>query len=264
MTITEAIISGITQGVTEFLPVSSSGHLVFLHSLFGLSKPNIFFDICLHTATLLAVILYFRKDIVRLVYGRNARYLSFIVIATIPAVAVGAIFESSITVFFMSPKRTAGMLLITALALFLGQAVSRKRNGAGNDLTFRSSLMIGVAQALALLPGVSRSGMTISAGLLTGVKVEETFRFSFLLSIPVILGAFGYKLLTVDFNAADINIAQYAAGMGFAFVSGIISLSLLWKAMKRGQLFVFAVYCLVLGIAGLFLITNTEIHLWTR
>ncbi|MFH1798777.1 MAG: undecaprenyl-diphosphate phosphatase [Candidatus Omnitrophota bacterium] len=251
MTIAEAIISGIVQGVTEFLPVSSSGHLVFLHKLFGLNEPTLHFDICLHAATLLAVVSYFRKDISRLVNEKNTRYLIFIIIAAIPAVVVGVLFEQYITMFFMSPKRTAAMLLFTSFVLFLGQIVSRKRVESGKTLTVRSSFAIGAAQAVALLPGVSRSGMTITAGLFSGIKAEEAFRFSFLLSIPVILGALVYKLLTSGFCDLSGNIAQYASGMVFAFITGIVSLFLLWKAMRHKYLFVFAVYCLMLGIAGL-------------
>ena len=121
MTILEALVSGVVQGVTEFLPVSSSGHLVLVHSIFGLDEPKIFFDICLHAATLLAVIVYFAKDIYELMRSRNVKWLGLLAVGTIPAVLAALLFEDQITRFFSSPAKVAYMLIITAMILFAGQ-----------------------------------------------------------------------------------------------------------------------------------------------
>jgi undecaprenyl-diphosphatase len=255
MTIIEALISGFVQGITEFLPVSSSGHLVLVHRFFGFKEPNVFFDICLHAATLGAVILYFGRDICALIKEKNIAWFFYIAIGTVPAVGVALLFENRISGFFTDPRKVAFMLILTALALFLGQMVLWKRLNTGRGPTVRSSLLVGAAQALALLPGISRSGMTISAGLLGGMKAEEAFRFSFLLSIPIIAGAVLYKALTVDVAAMiSGNSAAYAYGMASAFVAGIISLRLLWWIIRGRRLYVFGIYCFLLGAAGTILL----------
>ncbi len=252
MTTTEALISGIVQGVTEFLPVSSSGHLVLLHRFFGLSEPGIFFDICLHVATLMAVILYFGKDIRNLVKQRNTRWLFCVALGTVPAVAAALLFGEYVSSFFMSPVKVSLMLIVTALVLFLSPLSLLRKARPGKGPTFRTSLLVGIAQAFALFPGISRSGVTISTGLLGGIKAEEAFRFSFLLSIPIIIGATLHKALTLDMaEAVSGNLANYIAGMSTAFTVGFFSLRFLWKAVKSERLFIFGAYCLLIGIAGL-------------
>ncbi|MFC1480608.1 undecaprenyl-diphosphate phosphatase [Candidatus Omnitrophota bacterium] len=246
MTITESLISGIVQGLTEFLPVSSSGHLVLVHSFFGFAEPNVFFDICLHVATLGAVVLYFSRDILTLVRERNIKWLVYIAVATVPAVLAALVFEKRISVFFASPRKVAFMLVAGQLSLW-------KRTRPGKAPTFFSSLMVGLAQACALLPGVSRSGMTISMGLSAGMKAEEAFRFSFLLSIPIIIAAAAYKALTLDVGAImSENLTGYAIGMASAFVTGLLSLYLLWRVIRGKRLFIFGMYCLALGVIGIF------------
>ncbi|MEA3488932.1 MAG: undecaprenyl-diphosphate phosphatase [Candidatus Omnitrophota bacterium] len=255
MTLTEAVISGAVQGVTEFLPISSSGHLVLVHSFFGFTEPSIFFDICLHIATLAAVVLYFSGDIIRLIRERNYRWLLFLAVGTVPAVLAGLFFEKKIAEFFVNPGKVAFMLILTGIVLLCGQLSLMKRKTEGGGPTFITSLIVGIAQACSLLPGISRSGMTVSAGLLGGMNAEGAFRFSFLLSIPVILGATLYKVLSEDIGAVlSGNIEVYVTGMLVAFMTGILSLRLLWWVLKEKRLFIFGAYCLLAGFAGIFLL----------
>jgi len=249
MTITEAVVSGIVQGLTEFLPVSSSGHLVLVHSIFGLEEPKIFFDICLHAATLLAVVIYFAGDIYELARGRKFKWLIFLAIGTVPAVLAALLFEERITAFFTSPVKVAYMLLVTAAVLFAGQLSLWKRKAAGKEISYMTSMSVGVAQAFALLPGISRSGATVSAGLAGGVRAEEAFRFAFLLSVPAILGALAYKIIKEGPGvAAGSGFLSYAAGAAAAFVTGLLGLRLLWWVIKSRRLYIFSAYCLVLGL----------------
>ena len=254
MTITEAVISGIVQGLTEFLPVSSSGHLVFVHEYFGFTGSSIFFDICLHVATLMAVILYFRKDIISLFVEKRKGYLLYIAIGSIPAIAAALLFEDRIAGFFTSPVKVAGMLVVTAFILMAGQLCLWNSTRSRKPVTWYSSLGVGIAQAFALLPGISRSGITISAALVGGIKADEAFRFSFLLSIPVIAGAAVYKLLFSDaMQVVTGNLPVYVAGMVTAFIAGILSLRLLWWIISKKRLYIFAIYCFVLGLTGILL-----------
>lgn len=254
MTIAEALISGLVQGVTEFLPISSSGHLVFVHKFFGFTEPSVFFDICLHVATLAAVVLYFWRDIFLLVREKNVKWLLYIIIGSVPAVLAGLFLEEKILIFFTSPRRVAYMLLVTSLVLFTGHFAQRMRDYLGKGPDFLRSFLVGLAQAFALLPGISRSGMTISSGIASGMKWEEAFRFSFLLSVPVIAGAALYKALTLDKGAlGSISFVNYASGMLVAFIAGLVSLVLLRKVLRVKGLFIFGAYCLILGTVGIFL-----------
>jgi len=253
MTILEAIISGIVQGIAEFLPISSSGHLVLVHSFFGFKEPSMFFDICLHVATLGAVILFFIKDISGLVRRKDYKLLGCIIIGTIPAVLAAFLFEEKISGFFTDIRRVAFMFLVTAIALFAGQFAQWKRKTGGKSLAPLSALKVGLAQALALIPGISRSGITISTGIVSGIGSEDAFKFSFLLSIPVIAGAAVYKALKIDLASAVAgNVLNYMMGMIAAFFVGLISLYLLRKVIKAGRLYIFGVYCLILGVLGIF------------
>lgn len=253
MTLAEALIAGLVQGLTEFLPVSSSGHLVLVHKFFGFAEPSIFFDICLHAATLIAVMLYFGRDIASLIREKNFKWLFYIAIATVPAVLAALLFEDRISGFFTSPGRVAFMLMVTGTVLLVGQVALWRRDTAGEKLSFLPALVVGIAQAFALLPGISRSGMTISSALAGGVKAEEAFKFSFLLAIPVILGATLYKALTVDLGTVMAgNAMNYFAGMAVAFIVGFLSLHLLWKIVKGKKLYIFAAYCFLLGAIGIF------------
>lgn len=251
MTLIEALISGIVQGFTEFLPISSSGHLVFVHAFFGFKDPSMFFDICLHAATLIAVLVFFRRDILDLVQGRNIKWLAYIAVATIPAVVVGVMFENRIDSFFADPRKVCFMLIVTALALFAGQVALVKGKSDGR-LSMGRSILVGIAQSVALIPGISRSGATISAGIAGGVKAEGAFRFSFLLSVPIIIAAVIYKTVTLDAaEASSINLTVYLIGMAGAFLTGLGALSILRKVIAAKKLYVFGIYCFLLGLAGI-------------
>ena len=253
MTIFEAIISGVVQGLTEFLPVSSSGHLVLVHKIFNFSlESNLFFDICLHAATLLAVLVYFRKDILELIRSRNTKYISFIAVATIPAVLAGFFFENKIEALFASAASVAYALIATGIILLAGQFFIKKREISGEEANIKSSLIVGLCQACALIPGISRSGITVSSGLAGGMKPDESFKFSFLLSIPVIVGATLYEFLKIDLSSAlSGNYLAFSAGIFCAFVVGLVSLRLLWIVMKKRCLHIFGIYCIVLGLSGI-------------
>ncbi|MFH1846254.1 MAG: undecaprenyl-diphosphate phosphatase [Candidatus Omnitrophota bacterium] len=252
MTIREALISGVVQGITEFLPVSSSGHLVLVHNFFGFTEPNMFFDICLHVATLMVVIIYFGRDIYSLIRDKNIFLLKCVTVGTVPAVIAGAFFSKQISSFFLTPRRVAFMLILTGLTLFAGQIMLNKKGHLGKSPTIKSSILTGLAQAFALFPGISRSGLTISIGLFSGMKAEEAFRFSFLLFIPAITGAMIYKISTGDVGGLVLNnLTNYATGMIAAFITGFFSLHFLWKAVKFKRLFIFAIYCFSVGIIGM-------------
>jgi undecaprenyl-diphosphatase len=203
-------------------------------------------------ATLAAVLLYFWKDILFLIRERRLDWLLFLAVGTVPAVIAALLFEDKISLAFINPRIVAFMLVVTALVLFAGHIGQLKRARPGEGPTTSRSLLIGICQAIALLPGISRSGITISSGLLSGMGKENAFRFSFLLSIPAILGALVYKGLKIDFASVVLkNPGSYAVGMTAAFVAGLLSLMVLWKVIKTRRLFIFGIYCLLLGIAGI-------------
>lgn len=251
MTLTESLISGIVQGLTEFLPVSSSGHLVLLHRFFGLSEPMMFFDVCLHAGTLAAVLFYFRKDLLGIVTRRDYRTIALLGAGTVPVVAAGLLFEDRIEALFASPGIVSMMLYGTAFLLLAGEYLY-KRVRRMNGLTAVSALGVGAAQAMALVPGISRSGATISAGLAFGLERDKAFSFSFLLSVPAVSAALVYKLLKAGTAAADPSVGlNYAAGAFTAFVVGMASLAVLRRVVASGKLYIFAVYCILAGTVGI-------------
>lgn len=250
MDIIQSIILGVVQGVTEFLPVSSSGHLVLLQNIFGLKEAPIFFDTLIHFATLLAVIFYLRKEIWSIISGlnkkENQRLVVLIVLATIPAVIVGFLFKNKIEQAFNSLDILVLTFLITAIILFATKFFEKgQRVLAG--LGWMGALLVGLFQGMAILPGVSRSGSTISAGLFTGLKRDDAFKFSFLLAIPVILGAM--VLQVVDLNMFQLQNNLLADFVGFiaALIFGFLSLKILEIITAKGKLYYFAFYCLALS-----------------
>jgi len=256
MSIIQAVIAGTVQGVTEFLPVSSSGHLVLLDRFFNIAEPDIFFDICLHLGTLLAVIAYFRKEILSMLRGENVVWILYLAVGTVPAVIAAIFFEDRIEAFFGDPQKVAYMLIVTALILFAGQLSLRKGIfAARKSFTWGNTIFVGIAQALALLPGISRSGATISAGLVSGMKREMAFTYSFLLSIPAVAGAALYKGVKNIEGAEKLmnQPAVYYVGTGAAFAVGLMCLPLLSKMIKGDKLYLFGVYCLIVGSVGFFL-----------
>lgn len=266
----EALILGLVQGATEYLPVSSSGHLVIFQHLFGLTEPALLFDIVLHLATLVVVLGYYRRDIVELLQqsgravvdlGRGdrwslvqKRYPGFrlawlIVVGTVPTALLGITLEESFEALFGSLRIVGLMLCVTGLIL-----VSTRWAGRGQrDLTgvrLRDALLIGLVQGLAITPGISRSGSTISVALLAGIERETAARYSFLLSVPSILGAL---LLKLGDAADSVGLSAMALGFAAALVSGHLCLVFLVRIVKRGRLAWFAPYCFVVGLLAILL-----------
>ncbi len=252
MTLFQALLLGIVQGITEFLPISSSGHLVLMESIFGLEIDELKgFDVALHLGTLLAIIVYFWKDILGLF--KNFKLLGYIVLATIPAVIVGFTMEDWLDNVFRDPKVILGLLAILAVFFLLAERFPKKKTRWRFNL--KNTFVMGIAQAFALIPGISRSGSVIGMGLLFGLKREEAARFAFLLGIPAIAGA---SLLT------GLNVYQGEAPMppwdivaiGFvtSAIVGYLSVSFLMKFLKTHTLRVFSLYLIVVAILGFILV----------
>jgi len=253
MTILEAVLLGLVQGATEFLPVSSSGHLAVLEHLWKLpAESRLPLTTMLHGATALAVIFYFAPLLVRLVRGLWARdphrrgaswrMVGFILLASVPAGVVGVTSGDMIERAFSSPLLVGLMLLVTGGVLY-GTRLSQARGQTG----WMRSLLVGVAQAIAILPGISRSGATISSGLYLGMERREAFEFSFLLAVPAITGAFLLEARKVDL--AVLRPPALAAGMVVAFLAGLGALYVLGRAVTGRKLHWFAYYCWAAGAA---------------
>jgi len=253
MSIFEALALGVIQGLTEFLPVSSSGHLAVLEHLWKLpAESRLPLTTMLHGATALAVIFYFAPLLARLIRGLRARdpvwrgsswrMVGFIVVASIPAGLIGVMFNDLIDRAFSSPLLVGLMLLVTGGVLFgTRRAQARGRTG------WARALLLGIAQAIAILPGISRSGATIASGLYLGMERKEAFEFSFLLAIPAIAGAFLLEVRKVDL--AVLNPQALGAGMIAAFVAGLAALYVLARAVTSRRLHWFAFYCWLAGLA---------------
>ncbi len=238
-----ALILGIVQGLTEFLPVSSSGHLVIVQNMIpGFDQPGILFDVVLHAGTLLAVLVYFYKRILKL--DKNTYKL--LAIGTIPAVIVGFFLQDIIELLFGSVKLVGVALLITATFNYL---VDEAKPSA-KKLNEKGSLIVGLFQAFAIIPGISRSGSTIFAGVKNGVQKQKAAEFSFLLSVPVIFGATLVQLLNYAGGTAG-QLSFYLIGFVAAFLSGLLAIKIVFKTLLSGSFRIFAVYCFLLGVAVL-------------
>lgn len=254
MTFFKALFLAILQGITEFLPISSSGHLVLFQKLFGFSQPTVFFDVLLHLGTLMAIIFFLRNEIFLLLKEWRARKREwlFLILSSIPAVLFGFILNSKIEQIFNSLKLVGvmwilfGFLLLSTHLLINPLSLVKRISG----MKWIDSLIIGLFQALALFPGISRSGSTIIGGMFRKLSREEAFNFSFLLSIPATLGATALKM-------KDGNLNGVKAGTGIVLVIvaglvGFISLKLLERVLKSEKFYLFGVYCLILGVSVYF------------
>lgn len=255
MTLLEAIILGIIQGATEFLPVSSSGHLTIAQHLFGLSDPeaNLSFIVFLHFTSVLAVIVAFFSEI-RELFGRNFQVLIMVVIGSIPAALVGLLLHNQIEGLFGGNLTLVGVaLILTGIFLCFGELGWGRSVRSLENASFISVFWVGIAQAVAIIPGLSRSGLTISTGLLTGLDKKSSVRFSFFLSVPIILGASFVKLKDFGKIMEGFQPIAILAG-GFAcFVVSLLAIKLLVKMVQRGQLYIFGLYCLAAGLIVLIL-----------
>jgi len=243
MNIIQAIILAVTQGVTEFLPVSSSGHLAVLQTIWNLPKTSISFDVLLHFGTLGAILTVFWQEIKKIFYNKNWQLIKLIIIGTIPAIIFGFFLQAKIETTFSSLKFIGLSFLITALFLLL----TKFSKGQKDSISWLDALLIGMAQAVALFPGISRSGFTISVGLLRKLKPEIAYRFSFLLAVPAILGAVILQLPALIQQGGNSYLLN-GIGMLISFLIGIISLKILEKILKKGKLFWFSIYLIALSM----------------
>jgi undecaprenyl-diphosphatase len=246
MTIFQAIIFGIVQGVTEFLPISSTAHLVLLPWFFGWPDPGLSFDVALHLGTLVALVIYFWKDWLALL--QKPRMIVFIIAATIPGAVAGVLLESQVESALRSPRIIALMLSLMALVLVIAELKGRRKKDL-DHITWADAIAVGLAQAFALIPGVSRSGSTITAGLFVGMQRETAARFSFYLSAPIIAGAVGKKMLDI-FEAglpAD-QVPPFVIGIASAGIVGYLSIAFLLRYLQTHNTFLFIYYRIALAI----------------
>ena len=259
MNVLEAVFLGIVQGATEFLPVSSSGHLVLLPWLLNIAEPGLAFSAILHWGTVFAVLVFFREDLMRILAAgwkslgtrsledADARLGWWIVIGTIPAVVLGLLFKDVFEQLFGRPRTVALFLIATAGLLFVSERISEKLRSTA-DLNWRDAILIGLAQALAITPGISRSGATIAAGLVLGLRREDATRYSFLLGIPAILGAGLLSLL--DLFSAGMLSQQWPGMLGgflAAAFTGYMAIRWLLSYVRNHSLNIFAFYCVLAG-----------------
>ena len=262
MNLIESTVLGLIQGLTEFLPISSSGHLVIFERLFHIEANDLVFEVFVHFGTLMAVLFYFREKLLA-VAGSIIRWFSrarksesdkaniklfwYLILGTVPAAFIGLLFKDYIELAFASPQWASGMLLVTAVILLSTRWAMREDRNLNEGRT----IIIGFAQALAMMPGISRSGSTISAGMFLRMKKSEAAEFSFLLSIPAIIGATVLQIpqFIRDITNADLVI-NYLIGAIVAAVVGYISITYLMRIIKKGKFFYFGLYCAVVGLLG--------------
>lgn len=270
MNIFQSLFLGILQGITEFLPVSSSGHLVVAQKLFGLDDVPLVFDVCLHVATLAAVVLFFRKTIIDLISvfirmlakkpleGDKPKQITIlaVIVATVITGVLGIV--SSHFIEDAPIKLVCAGFIVTGILLVLATVLDKsgKSATAGQSegaVSVKQGIICGIAQGFGTLPGISRSGSTISAAILSGVDRKTAGEFSFILSIPAILGAFILEVKDLGEMTSVVSVPCLAAGCLAAFLAGLGALFVLMKLIKSGRLGFFAIYLIPLGIAGLFL-----------
>lgn len=258
MTVLQALVLGVIQGLGEFLPISSSAHLVLTPWVFGWDDPGLVFDVALHMGTLFAVVAFFWRDWVELfneavIKRRSTQKASlfwYLLIATIPGAVAGYIFEEQAETVFRDPLIIAVMLIIMGLILYLVDRRAVKRKNM-NGISFADSLLIGLSQAFAIIPGVSRSGVTMTAGRALGLTRQTAARFSFLLSTPIIFGAGVMQLK--DIASSDINIA-FITGVVSSAVVGFLSIGFLLRYLSERSFTLFVWYRFLIGFAVIALV----------
>jgi len=254
----QALLLGILQGLTEFLPVSSSGHLEIGHHLLGVTgHNNLLFAVVVHVATVLSTIVVFRKDIAELLKGLFAFkwneptiYVSKLIFSAIPVLVLGLFFKDEIEELF-----TGNLVLVGSALVFTSLLLGATHFAKSSDgkITFLKAFIIGIAQAVAVIPGISRSGSTIATGLLLKNRKEDIARFSFLMVLIPIIGAALLDIMSGEVTSGDdIGIMPLLVGFVAAFVSGLLACSWMIKIVKRGKLIYFAIYCLIIGVIAIF------------
>ena len=273
MTFLEAILLGIIQGLTEFLPISSSGHLVLAQQFLGLKEPLVFFDVMLHVGTLAAVLVVYREAIGKLAIGglstlgnsqfwreprtifntsTELKFIWLILLGTIPTGVIAVLFKSELESFFHEVRLVSIMLILTGVILQLPRLRTQDTDGSDDStdkLKTWHAPLIGIAQGCAITPGISRSGTTISLALFLGIPAKTAAEYSFLLSIPAILGAVVLKIRDVGDTTIPLHIV--GAGMLASFIVGYIALRFLLVVLNRGKFSLFSYYCIALGLVSL-------------
>lgn len=258
MEVLDSILLGIIQGLTEFLPVSSSGHLELGKAILGdksIPEESLLFTVVLHFATALSTIVVFRKDIWSLLKGilkfewnDDLQFASKIAISMIPAVIVGLFFEEQLEQLFGGNILLVGfMLLITAILLFFAD----KAKNTNKNVSFSNAFIIGVSQAIAMLPGISRSGATISTSVLLGNDKTKAARFSFLMVVPLIFGKIAKDVLSGDLSLESQNFTTLSIGFIAAFISGLFACTWMIRLVKKSKLSYFAIYCAIVGLIAI-------------
>ncbi|MBD0777060.1 undecaprenyl-diphosphate phosphatase [Maribacter sp. ANRC-HE7] len=254
----DAIILGIIQGLTEFLPVSSSGHLELGKAILGdhsVPEESLLFTVILHFATALSTMVVFRKDVWEIIKGlfrfqwnEETRFTLKIIISMLPAVLIGLFFEKQLEAFFGGDIRFVGfMLLITAVLLYFAD----KAKDTDKKVSYKNAFIVGVSQAIAMLPGISRSGATISTSVLLGVDKTKAARFSFLMVVPLIFGKIGKDLLSGELSIQSEDTFAMGAGFIAAFIAGLAACTWMIQLVKKSKLSYFAIYCLIVGLIAI-------------
>lgn len=252
----QALILGIVQGLTEFIPVSSSGHLVVLHDWLGVTNESLVFDVALHLGTLLALLIYFRKDLIKLVKslftkGSYSNLAVVLIVATIPAVIFGVLLQDLAETTFRSSFLVAfNMAAVAILMLVAEKYVENRPNSTKlKQMSKKQGLLVGLAQSVALIPGVSRSGVTITAGFFAGIDRSDATRFSFLLGIPIMIGAI-LKVFSDSSNFSQLGSEKsiFIIGILSAFVSGLFAIKFMIKFLSKHKLNIFAYYRIIFAV----------------
>jgi undecaprenyl-diphosphatase len=244
----QAAILGFIQGVTEWLPISSTGHLRIAEHFLGLTLP-LLFDVTLHVGTLIIILLFFRKDIKLVLAGlvkgdfksENGKLIPLIIVGTAPTAIIGVVFSNTIETYFSSFLPIAGAFLTCGVVLYVSKIGQERKE----NITYIAALAIGAAQGIALIPGLSRSGLTIATALMLGVRREKAFKFSFLLSVPAVIGALGLTLYEQRemLTVVGVGLTEILVGIAVSLVVSYFALKLLWKALAGKKFYLFAFYC---------------------
>jgi len=252
MSYLEAAVLGLVQGLTEFLPVSSSGHLVIFKDLLGLNQPGVTLEVLLHVSTLLAVLFVFRNDFINLCqFYKNKdqrKFLFLLVLGSIPTACLGLLLSDYVEKLFQSTLAVGCMLLITGGILRLLTVLPAGKKDL-TSMRFTDALFIGLVQGIAVIPGISRSGSTIAGAVFRGLEPESAARYSFMLSAPVIAGAALWETRKVMFSGMEkVMLVNYTIGGIIAFVSGILAIKLFINMLKENKFYYFSYYCWGLGL----------------